>query len=138
MVLAEKKGNTTNDFISQIKNNTPLLKDKTLLVSIDDLDEGVTEEDIKKKYPFDLKVVSEDEIQDAFIDKNPKTAVMHLIPTEVGDGTIFAKVVVDTYEAKTYYFDYVSTGPTINNIHLGGKNNFKLKPKNFAELGKKG
>jgi len=134
-VIAAKEGNTINAVIGQIKKNTPSLKDKTLLVLSQDLDKGVTEEEIKKKYPFDLKVVSEEEIEKAFISNDPKTAVFQLIAVEFGGGTIFAKVVTDTYEGKIYYSEYISTGPTLNGSHLGGTD-IQLKPKNFADLGK--
>jgi len=55
------------------------LKNKTLLIDQNDIDETVTNEDLKKVYPFPIKIVSLTEIKNAIYSKDTTVAVFSLV-----------------------------------------------------------
>jgi hypothetical protein len=84
------------------------IKKKTLLVEEADLAEEVnTLDKIKALYPFDIKIVSADDIEKAVFDQTPNTLILHQI--EPGDDDNIGrsyKIIYGVDDNKIYYFNF--------------------------------
>ncbi len=88
--------------------NVQSLKDKTLLLVKEDLPKTLnTQQKIQKYYPYDLKIVSQDEVMKAIESKDPNVVFMHKVGPE---GTKYHarcyKILIGAGDSKFYYFDY--------------------------------
>jgi len=59
------------------------LKKKTLLIDENDLDEKLTERQLKRYYPNEVRVVSRNEIDKAVMEADPEVLILKLLPVEV-------------------------------------------------------
>lgn len=66
-------------FVEISKLNAPKLKNLTLMIRKDNVDEFMTDKDLKALYPFPFKIASEQEIDIAFSEKTPDTAYLVII-----------------------------------------------------------
>lgn len=88
--------------------NVKSLKDKTLLLVSDDLANNLnTQQKIQKYYPYDVKIVTQDEIESAIESKDPDAVFFHKVGPE---GTKYKarcyKILVGAADSRFYYFDY--------------------------------
>jgi uncharacterized protein involved in tolerance to divalent cations len=88
--------------------NIKSLKDKTLLLVKEDLEATVnTPAKIQKVYPFDVKIVSQEEVTEAIEAKDPKVVFLHKVGPE---GTKYKarcyKILIGAADSRFYYFDY--------------------------------
>jgi hypothetical protein len=94
--------------LSYYNRNLRDLKDKTLLIAKSDLAAGVdTVSDLKKYYPYAVKIVSHDDIRNAIKDKTPNTVYLHKVGP--GEASLVGRsynVIFGADDAKIYYFNY--------------------------------
>ena len=88
--------------------NVQSLKNKTLLLVKEDLPKTHnTQQKIQKYYPYDLKIVSQEEVMEAIERKDPNVVFMHKVGPE---GTKYRarcyKILIGAADSKFYYFDY--------------------------------
>lgn len=88
--------------------NVQSLKNKTLLLVKEDLPKTHnTQQKIQKYYPYDLKIVSQEEVMEAIERKDPNVVFMHKVGPE---GTKYHarcyKILIGAGDSKFYYFDY--------------------------------
>ena len=84
------------------------VKDKILLVTSADLAGEVnTLKKIKATYPHDVRLVSEEEVEEAIDNKAPNTLIVHKVGPENTSKTGWCyKAVFGTEDAKLYFFDH--------------------------------
>ena len=94
------------------ENNCPLVKNKTLLVKESLLHSSTTKEKCLNLYDGKLEIVSEDEINKAFVEKQKDKVVLFSVPYEIGKGgfgplnqsfLMSYKVIVDCETNKILY-----------------------------------
>lgn len=78
------------------------IKNYTLLVNSAFLDDNMGAEAIKKVYPFDFKIVSNEEFKTAILEKRENVCYLNSAPVPVGEGIRFVSYVMSTTEPKTY------------------------------------
>ncbi|TAJ13361.1 hypothetical protein DMA11_08880 [Marinilabiliaceae bacterium JC017] len=88
--------------------NIKSLKDKTLLLVKEDLQETVNSQSkIQRLYPYDVKIVSRDEVTQAIEQKDKDVVFLHKVGPE---GTKYKarcyKILVGAADSRFYYFDY--------------------------------
>ncbi len=95
--------------------NTKSLKNKTLLLVKEELDPEInTLAKIQKIYPYDVKIVTQDEVMKEIESKNDNVVFLHKVGPE---GTKYKarcyKILIGAADSRFYYFDY----------HMINKNN---------------
>ncbi len=88
--------------------NIQSLKNKTLLLVKDDLSSDVnTQQKIQKSYPYDIKIVTQEEVETAIEAKDPNIVFLHKVGPE---GTKYKarcyKILIGAADSRFYYFDY--------------------------------
>ncbi len=88
--------------------NIKSLKNKTLLLVADDLEPTInTQKKIQKVYPYDVKIVTRDEVMEAIERKDPDVVFLHKVGPE---GTKYKarcyKILLGAADSQFYYFDY--------------------------------
>ncbi|MBS2097221.1 hypothetical protein [Carboxylicivirga linearis] len=88
--------------------NIKSLKDKTLYLVKDDLASNVnTLSKINNLYPYDVKLVTQEEVEQALKRKDPNIVILHKVGPE---GTKYKarcyKILVGAADSRFYYFDY--------------------------------
>lgn len=88
-----------NKFIPEVKN-------KTILVAEKDMAPGLkTEEAAGKYYPYDLKIVTDAELDRAIMDKAEDTLILHMVsPQEADESGLCFKMLLGTGDAKMYFY----------------------------------
>ena len=107
-LMSENPGLITENVLRYYNKNTKSLKDKTLLLVAEDLEPAInTESKIRKVYPYDVKIVSRDEVMEAIETKDPDAVFLHKVGPE---GTRYKarcyKILMGAADAQLYYFDY--------------------------------
>ncbi len=83
------------------------LSGKTLLLVKNDLEKGIqTESDIKKVYPYKVKIVAESEVRKALEDKDADVVILHKIGPKKNYKSRCFKMLMGAGDATIYYFDY--------------------------------
>lgn len=103
-ILADEK-NGMMKFPGQIKKNAVELKNLTLLLDKEDLDPKLTEDAIKKAYPFQFKIVSQEEIDKAILSKDSSVAYVQITDMPTGKGNVSAHFVSNPYDGKLYCYE---------------------------------
>lgn len=121
---------TLMKYLKLYNKNIPDIKEKTILVTSDDLTPGIsTIAKIKAIYTGDIKIVSDDELMDAIDKKTPNTIIVHKVGP-LGDrktGYCFI-MLLGIADAELYYY----------NLHLVDKANPNgLLPEDLKRLEKK-
>jgi len=88
--------------------NIKSLKDKTLYLVKDDLASNVNSlSKINNLYPYDVKLVTQEEVEQALKRKDPNVVILHKVGPE---GTKYKarcyKILVGAADSRFYYFDY--------------------------------
>ncbi len=88
--------------------NIKSLKGKTLLLAKRDLQNSVdTEAKIKKVYPYNVRIVDEEEIMEAIERQDPDVVFLHKVGPEGGNFKARCyKIIIGAADSQFYYFDY--------------------------------
>jgi hypothetical protein len=99
-----KKGNIINYY----NKNMHSVKSKTLYVMADELGPKVsTLKKIKKVYPFDVKIVTNEEVQAAIDNRDENVILLHKVgPGPDNRKARCFKVLINAADAKLFYFDW--------------------------------
>lgn len=106
-MIAEDPSLTGRKYLKYYNKNVPEVSKKTILVKEEDLDPDLnTVEKIKTVYPYNVKIVSEEEIVKAITEKSPNTLVLHKVGPvgEVKMGYCF-KMLIGADDADMYYYN---------------------------------
>jgi hypothetical protein len=107
-MISEDPSLTGRRYLKYYNKNVPEVSKKTILVNKEDLSPEIsTIESIKAIYPYDIKIVTEDDIIDAITKKAPNTLVLHKVGP-VGEwktGYCF-KMLFGTDDADLYYYNH--------------------------------
>lgn len=108
LLLKSNPSVASGNVLTYYNRNVADIKSKTLYVVKDELASDVnTIEKIKKLYPYRVKIVTREEIEEAINDKNPDVVFLHKVGPE---GTRLKarcyKIVMGAADAQFYYFDY--------------------------------
>ena len=82
-----------------------VLKGKTLLMSKEDMDPKLTDEEIKKVYTYPYKIVSQDEIDKALIE-GTDCAIAVIVSAEAGKGNVSLQYLVNAGSGELYGIIY--------------------------------
>jgi hypothetical protein len=106
-LISEDPSLTGRKYLKYYNKFVPEVSKKTILVKIEDLSPEIsTIGSIKAIYPYDIKIVNEDEIIDAIAKKAPNTLVLHKVGP-VGEwktGYCF-KMLIGADDANMYYYN---------------------------------
>lgn len=99
-----KKGNIINYY----NKNMHSVKSKTLYVLADELGTKVNSlKKIKKVYPYDVKIVTDEEVQQAIDNRDENVILLHKVgPGPKNKKARCWKVLIGASDAKLYYFDW--------------------------------
>ena len=80
---------------------------KIILVKAEDMDQSInTDEKIKKIYPYNMKVVSEEEIKQAISSKAANTLILHKVgPVGENAKGYCIKMLIGTDDSRMYYYN---------------------------------
>jgi hypothetical protein len=106
-VLAENPTNLELKYLKFYNKNIPEIKNKTILITSEDLDPQInTVEKISKYYKYPVKIVTEEEIIKAVNDKLPGILICHRLgPVEGKHTGTCIKMLIGTDDAIMYYYD---------------------------------
>lgn len=119
---------------NDVKENSKIIKDKTLLIKKEDLDDDATEEKIKKVYHNKIKLVSNQEFDKAVIDKDSQYCYLIILPLYASPSNLGvaakvtitrAHVIVDASSNKVLLTKF--KGISLNGIGAGQYDKVKLK-----------
>ena len=81
--------------------NGEILKNKTLLLSKDDLDKNLTDEVIRNTYPHKYKIASIEEIDKAIIEQSDEFVIIQIVSVQGGKGNVNVHFLYETNSGKT-------------------------------------
>lgn len=142
MRLNKKSGSNTRDERDRIQNQlakrAPTLAQKTLLIRKDWLDPKLTEQMIKKVYPYKFKICTRDEMDAIVITYNEQYAYGVVFPYVMSGSTsnsiIFLHLVQDAKDGGDLAVVKPSTGALIVSSELGGAGKDKFTLKIFEKI----
>lgn len=119
-LISEDPSITGRRYLRYYNVNTPEVVKKTILAKKEDLEPGIsTEEKIKAIYPYEFRIVGEEEIVKAISEKAPGTLVLHKVgPSDERTGSFCFKMLIGTDEADMYYFGQHRINKTNPNAFL--------------------
>jgi hypothetical protein len=107
-MISEDPSTTGRQYLKYYNKYVPEVSKKTILVKKEDLSPDIsTIESIKAIYPYDIKIVTEDDIVDAITKKTSNTLILHKVGP-VGEwktGYCF-KMLIGTDDANMYYYNH--------------------------------
>jgi hypothetical protein len=106
-MISEDPSLTGRKYLKYYNKFVPEVNKKTILVKKEDLATGIsTIESIKAIYPYDIKIVTEEDIIDAIGKKAPNTLFLHKVGPvgEWKSGYCF-KMLIGTDDANMYYYN---------------------------------
>lgn len=96
---------------NEINIFTPLLKEKTLLIDQELLDEKLDEAAIKSAYIYPVKIVSKKEIEEAIENQKPGVAYLLMRPTDIQSSTtgtpLTNRLSVSYTDTKVFYTQFI-------------------------------
>ncbi len=106
-MISDDPSLTGRKYLKYYNKNVPEVSKKTILIEEEDLAPEIsTIESIRKIYPHDVKIVTEDEIMEAISKKSPNTLILHKVGP-VGErktGYCF-KMLIGVDDAEMYYYN---------------------------------
>ena len=106
-MISDDPSLTGRKYLKYYNKNVPEVSKKTILVEEEDLAPEIsTIANIKKIYPHEIKIVTEDEIMEAIAKKTPNTLILHKVGP-VGErktGYCF-KMLIGVDDADMYYYN---------------------------------
>jgi hypothetical protein len=108
--MLEARGLNSFFNLKNYNDNIKDIKKKTLLVVADDLgDDANTIEKIKAGYPYDVKIVSMDDLDNAIDQKTPNTLILFVVhPGDDGSFGRNYKMIFDVTDGKMYFYYYLT------------------------------
>ena len=106
-MISEDPSLTGRKYLKYYNNYTPEVKNKTILVKQEDLSPQISSIDkIKAIYPFEINIVTEDDIIKAIENKTPETLVLHKVgPVGNRNSGYCFKMLIGTDDANMYYYN---------------------------------
>ena len=89
-------------FIKHVKENGPSMKDKTLYIDKNDVQDKLTEADIAAIYPYKFELVDQEKIDQAILDSNPDIIYIMLADTPGANGNSTIQGVNGASDGKIY------------------------------------
>jgi len=107
-LMKEKPEIISDNIFEYYNKNMKNIKDKTLYLVKDELAEEVnTLEEIKEYYPYDVKLVSREEVETAIEERKEDVVFLHKVgPQGTRHHARCYKILMGAKDAKFYYFDY--------------------------------
>jgi hypothetical protein len=111
-MISEDPSLTGRKYLKYYNNYTPEVKNKTILVNQEDLSPQIASIDkIKAIYPFEIKIVTEDEIIKAIESKTPETLILHKVGPKANKSSGYCfKMLIGTDDANMYYYNQHTIG----------------------------
>jgi hypothetical protein len=106
-MISDDPSLTGRKYLKYYNTNAPEVMKKTVLIKKEDLAPEIrTAEAIKSIYPFDIRIVSEEEIEKAITGKASNTLIFHKVGPagEKKSGYCF-KMLIGTDDANMYYYN---------------------------------
>jgi len=120
--------------ISTLRQQGSGLKDKTLLLPKSWLDSKLTEEQIKKNYTANFKIVSHQDWKNAIIEGQKDAAYVILVPVPVGGNYIYQHHIFDAETKKKFYaLLQPKAGVSINGLNASKSNTGYINKKNVKK-----
>ncbi len=95
-----------SNIIEYYQQNLGTLKNKALWLVKDEVEPKLRNETfLKSIYPYNIKLVTHDDIEAAIDNRNPDVVFLHKVGTPK-NGSKTYKILIDTQNAQLYYFDY--------------------------------
>ncbi len=106
-MISEDPSLTGRKYLKYYNKFVPEVSKKTILVRKEDLTPAIsTIESIKAIYPYDIKIVTEDEIVDAITKKAPNTLVLHKVgPVGQWKSGYCFKMLIGADDSNMYYYN---------------------------------
>jgi hypothetical protein len=107
-LMLANPGEISKNPLKYYNRNVKSLAGKTLLLAKRDLQNTVdTEAKIKKVYPYNVRIVDEDEIMEAIERQDPDVVFLHKVGPEGGNFKARCyKIIIGAADSQFYYFDY--------------------------------
>ena len=120
-LIAKDPTVTSLRYLKYYNQNAPTVKDKVFLVAEDDLSEEVnTISRIKDFYPYEVQIVSHQDIENAIKNKQQNRVILHKVGPEGQRKTgRNYKIVFGADDAKIYFFNYHVINPKRPDGFLG-------------------
>lgn len=123
-----QEGKDIRKFKAQLHQNHKELKDKILLIAREDLDQKITEADIKKIYPYPFEICDREKIEQAILSKSPNYAYVQLVISFRNRENLINHYISGTEDGKLYaaympdprlqVTEYYQQTPTIAKKHI--------------------
>ncbi len=84
----------------------PEISSKKILVAATDLEPGLrSQEETDKYYPYDMEIVTDEEVDEAILSEAGNTLVLHKVgPESTGKGSLCFKMLLGTHGARMYFY----------------------------------
>jgi hypothetical protein len=107
-LIEENPGIISDNIFEYYNQNMKDIKDKTLYLIKDELAEDVnTRAEIEEYYPYDFKIVTREEVEQAIKDKDENVVFLHKVgPQGSRHRARCYKILMGAKDANFYYFDY--------------------------------
>ena len=105
-MISENPSLTGRRYLRYYNINTPIVKQKTILVAQNDLSPAISTIDkIKAIYPHRIEIVDEEAIMKAIREKIPNTLILHKVgPGESRNAGLTFKMLIGTEDSDMYYY----------------------------------
>lgn len=104
--LVEDPSITGKKYLKYYNQFIPELGDKTILLSKSDLEEELqSEARVKELYDKEIKVVDDETIKEAIVNRSPLTLILHMVaPEGVRTGGLCFKMLIGAEDGRMYYY----------------------------------
>jgi hypothetical protein len=109
-----------NEYEEMVEQYQPRLKNRTLLLRQDELDEKLTPEEIKTAYPFAYKTVTTDEMDQYVVNADSNYAYAVIAPSFAGSRVIYIQYVYDCKDGTMLGMSMPSMGAMMFSGYTGG------------------
>jgi len=105
-MISDDPSLTGRKYLKYYNDNIPKVRTRTILIKEEDLAPEISTIDkIKAIYPYDVKIVSEEEIFKAIQEKTPNTLILHKVgPREEKNAGLCFKMLIGTDDSDMYYY----------------------------------
>ena len=105
-MIAEDPSLTGRKYLRYYNNNIPEVKTRTILIKEEDLAPEISAiEKIKSIYPYNVEIVTEEDIVKAIEEKTPNTLILHKVgPKEEKNAGLCFKMLIGTDDSNIYYY----------------------------------
>jgi len=133
-IKARAEGKKRWTVYNEMLENSGILATKTLLIDKNDIEKKMTEEKIKKLYPYKYKITTKEEIENKYLSRDKKFAFVEIAPLGYAKGSMFHYIIncengqiLSTGEIYNGFWDRVS--------NLVSKGHIKIYVKNSKRKG---